>query len=86
MFRGPIDHTTPFKQMFDKPFEAKFVRIHPLTWHEEIAIRFELIGCDEFTTTVTTPTIPTYTTTAFTIPTIPIILAPTPVSYIIILL
>ncbi|KAI8434613.1 hypothetical protein MSG28_003149 [Choristoneura fumiferana] len=29
------------------PFEAKFVRIRPLTWHDAIAVRFELIGCDE---------------------------------------
>ncbi|XP_022121224.2 hemocytin [Pieris rapae] len=66
VFRGPVDHTSPLKQMFEKPFEAKFVRIHPLTWHEEIAVRFELIGCEEFTTTATTPT--TVTTTPTTVP------------------
>ncbi|CAK1545090.1 unnamed protein product [Leptosia nina] len=66
VFRGPVDHTTPLKQMFEKPIEAKFVRIHPLTWHEEVAIRLELIGCEEFTTTVSTPSTPTTPTTPTT--------------------
>ncbi|CAG4913028.1 unnamed protein product [Colias eurytheme] len=66
VFRGPIDHKTPLDQIFDKPFEAKFVRIHPRTWHNEIAIRFDLIGCEEFTTTTSTTTTSTTTTSTTT--------------------
>ncbi|XP_059045233.1 hemocytin [Achroia grisella] len=47
VFRGPVDHEKPSKQMIEPPIEAKFVRIRPLTWNEEIAVRFELIGCQE---------------------------------------
>lgn len=55
------------KQMIEPPIEAKFIRIRPLTWHEEIAIRFELIGCD-------TPLSTTLSETEGT--------TPTPVSFI----
>ncbi|VVD02632.1 unnamed protein product [Leptidea sinapis] len=60
IFRGPVDHKNQMKQMFDRPFEAKFVRILPLTWHEEIAVRFELIGCKGIVSTTSTaaPTTP----------------------------
>ncbi|CAB3239227.1 unnamed protein product [Arctia plantaginis] len=47
VFRGPVDNQTPKKQMIEPPIEAKVVRIKPLTWHEQIAVRFELIGCQE---------------------------------------
>ncbi|KAL0894249.1 hypothetical protein ABMA27_014259 [Loxostege sticticalis] len=47
IFRGPVDHKTALKQMISPPIEAKFVRVKPLTWHEEIAVRLELIGCGE---------------------------------------
>ncbi|XP_050345304.1 hemocytin [Nymphalis io] len=56
IFRGPVDNKTPMKQMIEPPIEAKFVRIRPITWHEEVAVRFELIGCQEFTTTPAEPT------------------------------
>ncbi|KAH9629264.1 hypothetical protein HF086_008346 [Spodoptera exigua] len=69
------DSRTPETQWLEPPVEAKVIRIHPLTWHEEISIRFELVGCSEATTTAfastgTTPTSPTIPTTKTT-PTIP---------------
>ncbi|XP_072943853.1 hemocytin-like [Epargyreus clarus] len=60
VFRGPVDHENPMKQMFEPPIEAKFVRIRPLTWYDKPAVRFELIGCQEPETTSTEP--PTVTT------------------------
>ncbi|KAJ8725925.1 hypothetical protein PYW08_004108 [Mythimna loreyi] len=57
VFRGPVDHNTPSKQIIEPPIEAKVYRVQPLTWHEEIAVRFELIGCrkpSEMETTTTT--------------------------------
>ncbi|EFA10333.2 hemocytin [Tribolium castaneum] len=53
VFRGSIDANTPVQELFDVPFEAQVVRIHPETWHTGIALRVELIGCGEpLTTTV----------------------------------
>ncbi|XP_075969965.1 hemolectin isoform X2 [Anticarsia gemmatalis] len=54
VFRGPVDHKTPSKQMLSPPIDAKVVRVQPLTWHEDISVRFELIGCHNTTETTTT--------------------------------
>lgn len=45
LFYGPIDSRTPIESEFLVPIEAKIIRIYPLTWHEGIAIRWELLGC-----------------------------------------
>lgn len=45
LFYGPIDARTPIESEFLIPIEAKIVRLYPLTWHEGIAIRWELLGC-----------------------------------------
>ncbi|CAH2073181.1 unnamed protein product, partial [Iphiclides podalirius] len=63
VFRGPVDNSNPVQQMIEPPIEAKFVRIRPLTWKEKIAVRFDVIGCEEPTTTTPQPT-----TTAVTTP------------------
>nr|XP_053625822.1 hemocytin isoform X2 [Plodia interpunctella] len=61
VFRGPVDHKKAMKQMLEPPIEAKFLRLRPLTWHKDIAVRFEVIGCqepkttEELTTTTVTP-------------------------------
>ncbi|XP_050302983.1 hemocytin [Anthonomus grandis grandis] len=54
IFRGSIDATTPVKEIFSKPFEAKRIRIRPQTWHTGISLRMEIIGCshDMPTTTI----------------------------------
>lgn len=45
LFYGPIDSRTPIESEFFVPIEAKVIRIYPITWHEGIAIRWELLGC-----------------------------------------
>lgn len=45
IFNGPVDTLEPAVQILDRPIEAKIVRINPHTWHNGIAIRAELIGC-----------------------------------------
>lgn len=55
IFRGPIDSHTPVEVTFINPIEPKIVRIYPLTWHESIAIRFELLGCSSSDKLTTTP-------------------------------
>ncbi|XP_041977645.1 hemocytin isoform X2 [Aricia agestis] len=62
VFRGPVDNKTPMKQMLEPPIEAKFIRLRPLTWHEDIAVRLELIGCGEPTETTETDVETTETT------------------------
>ncbi|XP_013180497.1 PREDICTED: hemocytin isoform X2 [Papilio xuthus] len=56
VFRGPVDSSEPLQQMIEPPIEAKFIRIRPLTWHKGIAVRLELIGCEEPITTTPVPT------------------------------
>lgn len=51
-----MDTTTPVKQIFAKPIEAKIVRINPQTWNNAISLRLELIGCGEAKTTTPYPT------------------------------
>ncbi|XP_012135564.1 hemolectin [Megachile rotundata] len=57
IFRGPVDKFRPVEQKFYEPIEARVVRIKPLTWHNGIAIRVELLGCQELMTTSTTVTV-----------------------------
>ncbi|RVE53530.1 hypothetical protein evm_001900, partial [Chilo suppressalis] len=57
VFRGPVDHNTPLKQMISPPVEAKYLRLKPLSWHKKIALRLEVIGCEEAVST--TPLITT---------------------------
>lgn len=33
--------------MFDIPFEAKAIKVVPLTWHDTISVRLDIIGCTE---------------------------------------
>ncbi|XP_052265202.1 uncharacterized protein LOC127867791 isoform X1 [Dreissena polymorpha] len=55
---GNHDRDTPNVNMLDCPFDARFVRINPLAWHEHIALRFDLLGCesDGFAPACVTPT------------------------------
>lgn len=62
-FAGPIDSRTPVETLFKIPVEAKVIRILPITWHEAIAIRVELLGCSkEKPKTTFAPVITTTTT------------------------
>ncbi|XP_026330001.1 hemocytin [Hyposmocoma kahamanoa] len=54
VFRGPVNSRTHMKQMLEPPIEAKVVKINPLTWNQEPALRLEIIGCREVTETPTT--------------------------------
>ncbi|KAL4229166.1 Lactadherin [Mactra antiquata] len=42
---GNTDNESPKVNTLACPFDAKFVRINPLAWHENIALRFDLLGC-----------------------------------------
>lgn len=47
VFRGNLDPKEPSKQLFDYPIEMKAIRISPQTWHNNIAIKLQVLGCQE---------------------------------------
>ncbi|XP_066594945.1 hemocytin-like [Prorops nasuta] len=67
VFHGPLDSKKTFQQQFYEPVEAKIIRIVPLSWHNGISIKAEILGCKDYVdseniskiTTLTTST-PTY--------------------------
>lgn len=54
VFRGPVDKIQSVKQRFYQPVEARIVRINPLTWHNGIAIKVEVLGCRDHAVPMTT--------------------------------
>ncbi|KAL9955603.1 hypothetical protein ACROYT_G036947 [Oculina patagonica] len=44
---GNTDRNTPAGRILDEPIIARFIRIHPKTWHAYITMRVELFGCRE---------------------------------------
>ncbi|XP_043601962.1 hemocytin isoform X2 [Bombus pyrosoma] len=52
VFRGPVDQFKSVEQKFYEPIEAKIVRINPLSWHNGIAMKVELLGCQEMVSTI----------------------------------
>lgn len=52
MFRGPYSHNVIEKQIFFTPVEAKYVRLIPMTWRNNIAMRVALLGCPIISTTL----------------------------------
>ncbi|KAI8505788.1 hypothetical protein Bbelb_161410, partial [Branchiostoma belcheri] len=50
VFKGNRDTDTPVTypfQQFNRPFKARFVKIHPVTWNDHICMRADLIVEDE---------------------------------------
>ena len=64
VFRGPVDQFKPVEQKFYEPIEARVVRVNPLSWHNGIAMKVELLGCQEMVTTTVpvTESVPATTT------------------------
>lgn len=45
VFQGNIDYMREVRNNFIPPIEARFLRINPLLWHQRIALKLELFGC-----------------------------------------
>ena len=45
LFEGSWDQNSPSTHLFNKTVLAQYVRIKPHTWHGEIGLRVELLGC-----------------------------------------
>nr|XP_042904159.1 uncharacterized protein LOC107439698 isoform X4 [Parasteatoda tepidariorum] len=54
VFTANYDDVGEVKHVFSSPFEAKLVRIEPLSWEGKISLRIELLGCSD----ALEPTIP----------------------------
>ena len=55
IFPGNTDQNTPVAAVFDREIDARFVRIYPETWHNTIALRFEVLSCYGRQTTTLQP-------------------------------
>jgi len=62
IFSGSVDPRTPVKSMFKVPVEAKLIRIYPISWNGNIALRTELLGCQKTTYPITFGPVLTTTT------------------------
>ncbi|KAL6101067.1 dcbld2 [Pungitius sinensis] len=45
IFQGNINYQQEVRNNFIPPIEARFVRINPTRWHQRIALKLELLGC-----------------------------------------
>lgn len=45
IFRGNSDGNTVVKNYFAKEISARIVRLHPVTWENGIAMRFDILNC-----------------------------------------
>ncbi|XP_044539163.1 coagulation factor VIII-like, partial [Gracilinanus agilis] len=46
IFKGNRDHSSPVVNPVEPPLFARFLRIHPWSWANHIALRMEVLGCD----------------------------------------
>ncbi|KAM6353490.1 coagulation factor VIII [Alca torda] len=46
IFVANQDYTSTMTNTLEPPLFARYVRIHPRRWHNHIALRIELLGCD----------------------------------------
>ncbi|XP_071959441.1 uncharacterized protein [Antedon mediterranea] len=49
VFTGNVDISSLVTNLFDVPIYAQFIRIQPLGWNVHISMRFEVLGCVDFT-------------------------------------
>jgi hypothetical protein len=45
IFAGNTDNMSPVTNTIQFPFQAKYVRLYPVSWHNGAAVRFEIMGC-----------------------------------------
>ncbi|TKS72296.1 Coagulation factor VIII [Collichthys lucidus] len=46
VFHGNMDNSKVKKNLFTPPFVARYIRIHPVYYRQNPALRLELLGCD----------------------------------------
>ncbi|XP_052421566.1 discoidin, CUB and LCCL domain-containing protein 2 [Carassius gibelio] len=48
IFQGNTNYLQEVRNNFIPPIEARFIRICPLQWHQRIALKMELLGCQPY--------------------------------------
>uniref|UniRef100_A0A8D2LED6 Coagulation factor VIII n=1 Tax=Varanus komodoensis TaxID=61221 RepID=A0A8D2LED6_VARKO len=46
VFQGNQDHSSPVMNFLDFPLFTQYLRIHPVSWNNHIALRMEILGCN----------------------------------------
>uniref|UniRef100_A0AAQ5XKG3 Discoidin, CUB and LCCL domain containing 2 n=1 Tax=Amphiprion ocellaris TaxID=80972 RepID=A0AAQ5XKG3_AMPOC len=55
VFQGNINYLHEVRNNFIPPVEARYVRVNPTSWHQRIALKLELLGCQVPSGTKKTP-------------------------------
>lgn len=45
VFQGNMNYLDEVRNNFIPPIEARYIRIYPTQWHQRIALKLELLGC-----------------------------------------
>eukprot|EP00058_Branchiostoma_floridae_P006902 XP_002592390.1 hypothetical protein BRAFLDRAFT_67255 [Branchiostoma floridae] len=53
VFPGNADRSLPVTNLLNNPVDARYVRFVPQTWHGNIAMRVEIVGCNTTTCSIT---------------------------------
>lgn len=53
VFGGPFDGQHSVKRIFTRPIEARYLVFYPISWHEGIGLKIDILGC-KTTTEATT--------------------------------
>ena len=74
IFMGNYDSETILEQYFDNLIHARYIKLTPVSWNNNIGLRFEIIGCYDSvisTTPSSAPIIPIQNLTCNTCPGLP---------------
>lgn len=44
-FLGNFDSDTVKKNYFDRPLKARYLKVQPIKWHQQIGLKLEVLGC-----------------------------------------
>lgn len=45
VFQGNMNYLDEVRNNFLPPIEARYIRVNPTQWHQRIALKLELLGC-----------------------------------------
>lgn len=45
VFQGNMNYLDEVRNNFIPPIEARYIRVRPSQWHQRVALKMELLGC-----------------------------------------
>lgn len=45
VFQGNMNYLDEVRNNFIPPIEARYIRVQPSQWHQRVALKLELLGC-----------------------------------------